>query len=58
MGKTSTQVKARYNAKTYKTVRASLKKELVEAWEEKLAAEGRAKADFLRQALKEYTGRG
>jgi len=54
MAKTSSQVKRRYNDKTYKAVRAELKKELVEAWEAKLISEGISKAEFLRNALEDY----
>jgi len=56
MSKTSSQVKARYNKKVYKTVSVQLKKGLVADWEVKLAADGLSKAAFIRNAMQEYLG--
>lgn len=56
MGETSWQVKARYNKKVYKSVSAQLDKELVARWEEKLQADGIGKAEFIRNAIKQYLG--
>ena len=56
MGKTSSSVKQRYNAKVYRQVATQLKKELVEKWEEKLAADGIGKAEFIRRAIEAYLG--
>ncbi len=56
MSDTSWQVKAKYNAKAYKVVQVQLKKELVAAWEEKLATDGLTKAEFIRRAIQEYLG--
>ena len=54
MGKTSSAVKQRYNAKVYKQISIQLKKELVEEWEKKLAADGIGKAEFIRNAITLY----
>jgi metal-responsive CopG/Arc/MetJ family transcriptional regulator len=54
--KTSSAVKNRYNAKTYKTVQTKLKKELVEKFEEKLESDGIGKAEFIRDAITDYLG--
>ena len=54
--KTSTAVKNRYNAKTYKTVQTKLKKELVERFEAKLESDGIGKAGFIRDAITDYLG--
>ena len=51
---TSWQVKAKYNNKHYKTVSTQLDKNLVTQWEEKIASEGITKAEFIRNAIKEY----
>ena len=54
MGKTSSEVKNRYNAKVYKGISVQLKKELVSDWETKLAADGISKAEFIRKAINSY----
>ena len=56
MGKTSSEVKKRYNVKVYKQVAVQLKKELVAEWEAKLAADGISKAEFIRSAIQAYLG--
>jgi conjugal transfer/entry exclusion protein len=54
MGKTSSAVKQRYNEKAYTQVSTRLKKDLVSAWEGKLAADGITKAEFMRGAIQRY----
>ena len=56
MSQTSWQSKAKYNAKTYKVIQVQLKKELVEAFDQKLSAEGKTKAAFFREAIERYLG--
>lgn len=53
---TSWQVKAKYNKKVYKRIAVDINKDLVERWEEKLAADGLSKAEFIRNAVKNYLG--
>jgi len=53
---TSSKVKQRYNEKVYAQVSVRLKKDLVAAWESKLAAEGITKAEFIRSAIQQYLG--
>lgn len=54
MGKTSWQVKEKYNREHYKKVIIQLDKELVAKWEEHLKADRLPKAQFLREAIIEY----
>ncbi len=54
MGKASWQTKEKYNRAHYKKLIIQLDKELVAEWEEKLKADGIAKAQFLRNAIYEY----
>ena len=56
MGKTSSEVKDRYNAKVYAQVSVKLKKDLVARWETQIALEGIGKAEFIRRAIQEYLG--
>lgn len=51
---TSSAVKRRYNEKTYKIVRASLRKELVIEWEENIKKDNLTKAEFIRRAIIQY----
>lgn len=51
---TSTAVKARYNKKTYDVIRASVPKELAEAFKEKCAAEGVPQAQIIKKAIEEF----
>ena len=44
----------KYKAKTYKAVKVDLKREIVEAFEEKLKADGIPKAEFIRNAILKY----
>lgn len=53
---TSSKVIQRYKNKVYKRVVADLPKDLVARWEEKLAADGLGKAEFIRNAIKRYLG--
>lgn len=53
---TSSKVIQRYKNKVYKRVVADLPKDLVARWEEKLAADGLGKAEFIRNAIKHYLG--
>ena len=54
MSKTSWQTKEKYNKAHYKKLIIQLDKELVAKWEEKLKADGIAKAQFLREAIYKY----
>ncbi len=54
MGKTSWQVKAKYNKKAYKAISVQLNKELVTQWEEKLKLDKLGKSEFIRNAIIEY----
>lgn len=54
MGKTSAAVKNRYKAKVYRQIKVELKKELVEQFELKLAADGVTKAEFFRRTIQNY----
>ena len=56
MSKTSSAVKQRYNEKAYTQISTRLKKALVSAWEDKLAANGITKAEFIRNAIQQYLG--
>lgn len=51
---TSTAVKARYNKKNYDVIRASIPKELAEAFKEKCAAEGISQAQIIKNAIEEF----
>ena len=44
----------KYKAKAYKQIKVEYKKEFVEAFEAKLKEDGIKKADFFRNAIKEY----
>lgn len=54
MRETSSAVKNRYNAKVYKPIMVSLKKNLVEQWEKKLQEDSISKAEFIRSAIIKY----
>lgn len=56
MGNTSSAVKNRWNKTHYKQITAQLNKELVIRLEEKLKADGITKAEFIRNAIKQYLG--
>lgn len=51
---TSTAVKRKYNAKTYRDVRAAIRKELVEEWEKAIKEDNISKAEFMRRAMVQY----
>lgn len=51
---TSAAVKARYNKKVYRTITIRLRKELVAEWETALNEDEIAKAEFLRNSIKQY----
>lgn len=57
MGKTSWQVKARYNAKHYKRVSVDLPVELVEKFKAKCKEEGISQAKVIREFIEEYLGK-
>ena len=46
----------KYKAKAYKQIKVEYNREFVESFEEKLKADGITKADFFRQAIKNYLG--
>ncbi len=51
---TSTEVKRRYNEKTYTKIFVSVPKDLAVAFKEKCAAEGVAQAKIIKQAIEEF----
>ncbi len=51
---TSTEVKARYNAKVYSSLHFQLPKELVASFKEKCAREGISQAAVVRKAIEDY----
>lgn len=53
---TSTEVKYRYNKKTYEEVRASLPKDLAARFKEKCAAEGVPQAQVIKKAVIDFLG--
>ena len=52
--KTSTEVKARYNQKTYDIVSVRVSKEMAQAFKEKCAADGVPQAQIIKQAIEEF----
>ena len=52
--KTSTEVKARYNQKTYDIVSVRVPKEMAQAFKEKCAADGVPQAQIIKQAIEEF----
>lgn len=52
--KTSTDVKRRYNEKTYDSIRAALPKDTVAAFREKCAARGVSQASVLLAAVERF----
>jgi len=56
MGKTSSEVKRRYNLKTYTQIRVDLRKELAARLDEKLTAEGKSRAQWVRECAERYLG--
>lgn len=54
---TSTEVKRRYNEKTYTLISASIPKETAAAFKEKCAAEGIPQAQIIKRAIEEFLSR-
>jgi len=54
MGKTSWQVKARYNAKTYKNLSTRLKPDLYNEFEEIRKSKDISKPEFIRELINIY----
>lgn len=56
MGYTSTAVKRKYNAKTYSSWRAEIRKEVFNEIEKLREAEGLSRSEFLKMLVKEKYG--
>ena len=56
--RTSTQVKARYNQKTYSAITAYVPKETAAAFKAKCAAEGIPQAQIIKKAIADFLGEG
>jgi hypothetical protein len=52
--RTSTEVKRRYNEKTYTLISASVPKETAAAFKEKCAAEGIPQAQIIKKAIEDF----
>lgn len=52
--KTSTEVKARYNKKTYGVISVSVPKEMAEAFKAKCVADGIPQAQIIKQAIENF----
>lgn len=52
--KTSTEVKARYNQKTYDVISVRIPKEMAAAFKAKCAAEGIPQAQIIKQAIENF----
>ncbi len=52
--KTSTEVKARYNQKTYDVISVRIPKETAEAFKAKCVQEGLPQAQIIKQAIHEF----
>ena len=52
--KTSTEVKTRYNQKTYDVIAVRVPKETAEAFKAKCAAEGVPQAQIIKKAIEEF----
>lgn len=52
--KTSTEVKSRYNQKTYDVISVRVPKELAAAFREKCDAEGAVQAQIIKKAIEEF----
>jgi len=52
--RTSTDVKRRYNEKTYDVIRANIPKELAARFKEKCMQNGESQASVLKKAIEEY----
>ena len=51
---TSTEVKRRYNEKTYTVISASIPKETAAAFKDKCAAEGIPQAQIIKRAIEQF----
>ena len=54
MGKTSNEVKRRYNNKVYARINAELPKELVSEFKDKCKAEGVSQASIIKKAIEKF----
>ena len=52
--RTSTEVKRRYNEKTYTLISASVPKEMAAAFKAKCAAEGIPQAQIIKKAIEDF----
>lgn len=52
--KTSTEVKSRYNQKTYDVISIRVPKEMAEAFKTKCATDGVPQAQVIKQAIEEF----
>lgn len=52
--KTSTEVKSRYNQKTYDVISVRVPKELAAAFREKCDTEGAVQAQIIKKAIEEF----
>ena len=55
---TSTEVKRRYNEKTYTVISASIPKATAAAFKEKCAAQGVAQAQIIKKAIEDFLNDG
>ena len=55
--RTSTEVKRRYNEKTYTLISASVPKETAAAFREKCTAEGIPQAQIIKKAIEDFLSR-
>lgn len=52
--KTSTEVKTRYNQKTYDVIAVRVPKDMAEAFKQKCASEGVPQAQIIKKAIEEF----
>lgn len=52
--KTSTEVKTRYNQKTYDVIAVRVPKDIAEAFKQKCASEGVPQAQIIKKAIEEF----
>lgn len=52
--KTSTEVKTRYNQKTYDVIAVRVPKDMAEAFRQKCASEGVPQAQIIKKAIEEF----
>lgn len=57
MGKTSTDVKRRYNEKAYTQIRAAVPKDLAERFKAACESAGVSQASIIKKAIEEYLSR-